>query len=192
VTNDHIEYNLSGPAVCTQCGEVILKNSDDEIEPSWTTCRECNGMWKCHCCGDWHYGEAYYPEDSDYPYCLYCYEHETERCEVCGDRVTRTNGVFLQLLPGVEDEELETYNWNFTIDVCPCCHDSEDFKALFGDIHIRKDMYGREREVVFVDNISDEGIECGDLSTDMRGMIRLVRKAASLEERANLVRKYLY
>ena len=192
LTRDRIEYNLSGPAICTQCGEVIPKNADDEIEPSWTTCRECNGMWKCHCCGDWHYGEAYYPEDSDYPYCLYCYEHETERCEVCGDRVTRTDGVFLQLLPGVEDEELETYNWNFTIDVCSCCHGSEDFKALFGDIHIRKDMYGREREVVFVDNISDEGIECGDLSTDMRGMIRLVRKAASLEERANLVRKYLY
>ena len=42
-----IRYNLSGPAVCTNCGEVIFKNGCEDVEPHWTLCRECCGMWKC-------------------------------------------------------------------------------------------------------------------------------------------------
>ncbi len=187
-----IEYNLSGPAVCTQCGEVIYKNGDCDVEPHWTTCRGCNDMWRCTFCGDWHYGEAYYAEDSDEPYCCYCYENELSRCEVCGDRVTHTEGIYIRLLPNA-DEEHECYNWNFVVDACRCCiNRNTEFEQLFGAIHIVKDMYGRERQVVFIENFSDEGLNCGDLDIRSRETLRLLRDAKSDEERLDLVRKNLY
>ena len=186
-----IEYNLSGPAVCTNCGEVIYKDYADEVEPSWTTCRSCNNMWRCSCCGDWHYGDPYYAEDSDEPYCHWCYEHELVRCEVCGDRVTRTEEIYVRLLPNA-DEEHECFNWNYVIDACHYCSISSDFKELFGDITIVPDMFGRDRRVVFVENFSDEGIQSGNLDSCTRDLFRLLRDAGSDEERLALVRKNLY
>lgn len=187
---NRITYNLSGPAVCTTCGEVIYKYND-EVEPSWTTCRECNGMWKCANCGDWHYGEPYYCEDSDEPYCEYCWRTETEFCEVCGDRVTHTEKVFIQLIPE-PSEETESYNWNFTIDVCSSCIDRDEFKELFGPISYVRDMYGREREVVFIENITDRGIERGDLPDYTCRLLREVRDAKSSKDRVELLRENLY
>ena len=55
-----------------------------------------------------------------------------------------------------------------------------------------KDMYGRERQVVFIENFSDEGLDCGDLDIRSREMLRLLRDAKSDEERLDLVRKNLY
>ena len=187
---NRIEYNLSGPAVCTTCGEVIYKYND-EVEPSWTTCRECNGMWKCANCGDWHYGEPYYCEDSDEPYCEYCWRTETEFCEVCGERVTHTEKVFIQLIPE-PSEETESYNWNFTIDVCSSCIDRDEFKELFGPISYVRDMYGRKREVVFIENITDRGIERGDLPDYTCRLLREVRDAKSPKDRVELLRENLY
>lgn len=192
VEGNRIEYNLSGPAVCTECGEVIEKNGDDDVEPSWTTCRHCNGMWRCHCCGDWHYGDAYYPADSDYPYCHYCYEQSTERCEICGDRVTHTDAVFIHVLPGNTEEEYETYNWNFTIDLCQSCFDSEDFVRLFGEAQLRPDMYGRHRYVVDIDNVTDEGLSGGEIDNYTREWLKQLRDMESFEDRLALLRKNLY
>ena len=44
----YIYRNLSGPAVCTCCGGDIYH---DEVDPSWTICRECSGMYRCDECG---------------------------------------------------------------------------------------------------------------------------------------------
>lgn len=187
---NRIEYNLSGPAVCTNCGEVIYKDSDCDVEPSWTTCRDCNGMWRCSQCGDWHCGEPWYAEDSDFPYCGYCYE-ELPRCEVCGDRVTNTDNVYIEIIPST-DAEHECYNWNYIIDVCRHCVTSDDFKSLFGDIVYRKDMFGRERQVVLLENITDDGMDCGSLDIEVKEILKLIRDAKSYEEKLNLIKKNLY
>jgi predicted Zn-ribbon and HTH transcriptional regulator len=186
-----IEYNLSGPAVCTNCGDIIYKDSECDVEPHWTTCRSCNDMWRCTSCGEWHHGDAYYAEDSDEPYCYYCYENELERCEICGDRVTHTEGIYINLLPNA-DEEHECYNWNFIIDVCQYCMRSSDFKALFGEISVMRDMWGRERNVVCIENITDEGLDYGCLDVNTKNTLKLIRDAKSNEERLSLVKKNLY
>lgn len=189
-SSDRIEYNLSGPAVCTTCGERIYKDYDTEVEPHWTTCRDCNNMWKCACCGEWHCGEAYYAEDSDNPYCFYCYDTNLDRCEVCGSRVVNTEAIFIRLLPEADDE-YECFNWNYVIDVCKYCVKSSDFKQLFGDIYTVSDMFGRDRSVVFVTNFSDDAFSCGELDASSRNLLRLLRDAKSDEERLNLIQKNL-
>lgn len=191
-STDRIEYNLSGPAVCTQCGEVIYKNDTDNVEPHWTTCRECNNMWRCDHCGNWHSGEAYYAEDSDYPLCWYCYD-QLHVCEVCGGRVTQTQQTFIEILPNA-DEEHECYNWSYVVDVCDDClrYNTAEFKNLFGKIYTKKDMYGRERQVVLLENISDEGMSRGNLSTGAKDILKLIRDAKSDEEKLDLVKKNLY
>ena len=189
--SDRIEYNLSGPAVCTNCGEVIYKDYNSEVEAYWTTCRGCNDMWQCCHCGEWHHGDAYYAEDSDDPYCWYCYEHQTERCEVCGDRVSHTETIYIEVLPR-PDEEHECYNWNYIIDACNYCVRNSDFKDLFGEIVVRTDMFGRERQAVLLENISDEGLEHGNLDINTINTLKSIRDAKSDEEKLNLVKKNLY
>ena len=185
-----IEYNLSGPAVCTSCGGVIYKDNDCDVEPHWTTCRSCNDMWRCTSCGEWHSGEAYYAADTDEPYCYCCYDN-LERCEVCGDRVAHTEHVFIEILPNA-DEEHECYNWNYVVDTCRYCQRSDSFKELFGEIDTKTDMYGRVRQIVHLENFSDEGLECGDLDYNARATLKLLRDAKSDEEKLNLVKKNLY
>lgn len=189
--SNSIEYNLSGPAVCTNCGEVIYKDYNSEVEAYWTTCRGCNDMWQCCKCGEWHHGDAYYAEDSDDPYCWYCFEHETERCEVCGDRVSSTESIYIEILPKA-DEEHECFNWNYVIDACSYCVRNSEFRELFGETVIRTDMFGRERQVVLLENISDDGLECGSLDYDTKNALKLIRDAKSDEEKLSLVKKNLY
>jgi hypothetical protein len=184
-----IEYNLSGPAVCTNCGEVIYRG-DDNVEPHWTICAECCGTWRCHQCGDMHQGEPYYAADCDYPLCGYCYD-QLERCEVCGDRIMDVGEIFIELLPEA-DEEHECYNWNYLVATCSHCAHSSEFTQLFGDIVIRKDMFGRDRQVVLLENISDEGLERGNLDRGVINILKSIRDAKSDEEKLNFVKKNLY
>ena len=184
-----IEYNLSGPAVCTNCGEVIYKD-DDNVEPHWTICAECCGVWRCHQCGEMHQGEPYYAEDCDLPLCGYCYD-QLERCEVCGDRIMNIGEIFIELLPEA-DEEYECYNWNYLVATCSHCAHSSEFTQLFGDIVIRKDMFGRDRQVVLLENISDEGLERGNLDRGVINILKSIRDAKSDEEKLNFVKKNLY
>lgn len=188
-----IEYNLSGEAVCTNCGGIIYKEPDEEVEPSWTICRSCSGMWRCACCGGWHYGEPCYASDSDDPLCDYCYSTETEQCEVCGDRVRVTKQVFIELLPNA-DEEHETYNWNYYVRVCKNClwNYPEEFNKLFGEIRSKHDMWGREREVISIDGITNEGMRRGNLDWREREILTAIRDAKSIEDRLSLIRKNLY
>ena len=53
-------------------------------------------------------------------------------------------------------------------------------------------MYGREREVVFIENITDRGIERGDLPDYTRRLLREVRDAKSPKDRVELLRENLY
>jgi hypothetical protein len=63
---------------------------------------------------------------------------------------------------------------------------------LFGEIVVRTDMFGRERQVVLLENISDEGLEHGNLDVNTINTLKSIRDAKSDEEKLNLVKKNLY
>ena len=69
---------------------------------------------------------------------------------------------------------------------------NSDFKDLFGEIAVRTDMFGRERQVVLLENISDEGLEHGNLDINTINTLKSIRDAKSDEEKLNLVKKNLY
>ena len=183
---------LSGPAVCTSCGEEIPpKGHPGESEPHWTTCHECNGMWKCAHCGEWCYGEPHYSEADDAEYCDWCWSHNLDICEVCGERTDDARRVYIQLAPNL-DEELECFNWTYLIDVCHNCYNnSSEFEDLFGKMYSQVDMWGRTRSVVSVTAITDEGFRCGALESSTVDILKRIRDAKSDEERVNLIREIL-
>lgn len=190
-TGTDLTINLSGPAVCTSCGDIIPIN---DVESSWTTCRDCNGMWQCKCCGDWHYGEPYYASDSDDCYCEYCYTHDLITCEVCGEKVEHINQVFLELIPADQcPVELECYNWSYTIPICDyCMKHPEDCAITLGELKTVTDMWGRMRTVAQIANVNDEGLSRGDLPQEVFATLVKIRDAKSIEERADLIRNNLY
>jgi hypothetical protein len=189
--SNSIEYNLSGPAVCTNCGDVIYKDCESEVEAYWTTCRACNNMWRCAHCGEWHHGDPCYVEDSDEPYCAYCYEYDTSVCEVCGGRMAYGQSIYIEVLPNA-DSEHECYNWNYVIDTCENCLSNGEFTKLYGEITTRIDMFGRERNVISLKNITDSGLKRGSLDVSTRNALKAIRDAKSDEEKLNLVKKNLY
>ena len=185
-----IEYNLSGPAVCTNCGSVIYR--EDSQEPSWTICSDCAGVWRCTYCGDLCSGEAYYTEDRDDPFCWYCYENRTSQCECCGDRVIDAHNVFIRLLKDPPDSDLESCNWGHCVTVCSYCYNHADntFLNKFGQPFWAKDMWGRDRRVISIDTISDEGMQEGDIDANTRSMLIDVRNEKNREKRIELIQKY--
>lgn len=183
---------LSGPAVCTSCGEEIPpKGYTGESEPHWTTCRECNGMWKCAHCGEWCYGEPYYSEVDDAEYCDWCWHHELDICEVCGEHTDNTHRVYIQLAPNL-DKELECFNWTYLIDVCHSCYNnSSEFEDLFGKMYYQVDMWGNTRSVVSLSTITDEGLKCVALDSDTIEILKRIRDVNSDEERVALIEEIL-
>lgn len=179
--------NLSGPAVCTCCGDVI---PFEDVDPSWTTCRDCNGMWKCDCCGDWCTGDIYYSDDDDRCYCDYCYHHELIECEVCGGRTSDHRTVYIQLDPDLP-EEYEYNNWTYAVYVCNSCLQSDEFVKLFGKPQSTTDMWGRDRTVIALKNITDEGLRKGCLRPHAIEKLTQVRDSKSLEERLEVILNYL-
>ena len=110
---------------------------------------------------------------------------------MCGDRVSHTETIYIEVLPR-PDEEHECYNWNYIIDACNYCVRNSNFKDLFGEIVVRTDMFGRERQAVLLENISDEGLEHGNLDINTINTLKSIRDAKSDEEKLNLVKKNLY
>lgn len=185
-----LTIDLSGPAVCTSCGDIIPSN---DVESSWTTCRDCNGMWQCARCGDWHYGEPYYAADTDHCYCEYCYSQELHECEICGDRVENINNVFIELIPTEKcPEDLVCYNWTYTIPMCDhCMSHPEDYEITLGQLKEATDMWGRTRIVAQLENINNEGLSRGDLSNDDLQALVKIRDAKSIDAKVALIRKYI-
>ena len=179
--------NLSGYAECTSCGDIIHY---DDVDPSSTICRSCSGMWRCSHCGDWCDDEPYYVEDSDEPYCHYCYHYETSTCEICGDRVSETSKTYIELLPN-PPEHLNYVNWNYLIDSCWHCKQSGEFEKYFGPIKTATDGWGRQRDVVSIDTITDEGFTLGTLEPSLAKVLKQIRDAKSIEERIALIENRL-
>lgn len=67
--------------ICLDCGERIYR-SQNEGSSEHPLCENCHDENYTYCerCGRMiHNDAAYYPEDSDYPYCRSCYELECDR-----------------------------------------------------------------------------------------------------------------
>lgn len=189
LTSDRISYNLSGYAVCTNCGEII--DDCDRNEPSWTVCGDCCGAWRCVHCGEWHYGDAYYADDSDDPYCWDCYDYYTSECEACGARVHNTHGLYIQMIDDPPFLMVESANWGYAVYVCDdCLRNPDELNKLFGPITPKEDMWGITRSTVSLDNITDEGMRRGGLDHQVRAQMLQVRDAKTREERLDLIDKY--
>jgi hypothetical protein len=102
-----------------------------------------------------------------------------------------TENIFIEVLPAAT-EDTETYNWNFVVDACSNCVHSRDFEELFGKLELRRDMFGRMREVILLENITDEGFELGELSPSAREMLKQLQKMDCYEDRVSLLQKNLY
>lgn len=181
--------NFSGVATCTGCGEIIEYES---VEPHEVRCRSCNGLWQCDCCHEWTSGDAYY-DANDNAYCSWCYYHELDQCECCGDRGRDFSHHYVHIIDKADDE-LSSFNWNYHITLCDCCQDDpEEYEPLFGPLTQHRDDYGVLRDCFDLQNITDEGLSRGDLSIETQRSLRQIRDARSLHERANLIRNiFLY
>ena len=87
-----------------------------------------------------------------------------------------------------------SYNWNFMVGVCRDClqRNIKDFETLFGPIKVKTDMWGRERNVVEINNITDEGLSRGSLDSESREILRQIRDTKTITERVGLITKNLY
>lgn len=182
----YIYRNLSGPAVCTCCGGDIYP---DEVDPSWTICRECSGMYRCDECGSWYNEMDMYHTDRG-SYCSYCYHHHLEECEICGDRDKSCymSKLFVQINP---TDESASENWSYYIVSCEDCLGSEQFIKLFGPSAQASDQWGIMRNIILLDNISEQGFEKGDLNSDVVIMLKQLQDTP-IEDRAALIEKIFY
>ena len=189
--NDDYSVNVSGPAVCTGCGEII---EYETVEAHRVQCRACDGSWRCDCCGEWHseYDESWCV--GDYIYCDWCYHNELSTCECCGEPTPNsTTHVYIQVINTDKEEIVNGFNYNYYVSMCDECLDDEDaYMEKFGPIHEVQDVWGHRRKAFDVTKISDAGLQTGDLSDEAIEFIKLMRDAESDEERLNLIRKIAY
>ena len=187
--NPSICYNLSGPAICTACGDEICYG---DVDASWTVCRDCSGMYQCACCGGWYDDEPY--EIGDRRYCEYCYDNRLEECEICGHHEqTEYMRLFYVRLMKNPPEDIAHTNWDYIIRVCEdCYYESKRFNTLFGEVDLETDHWGLSREVISIDNISDEGLSCGYLDPDTIECLKQIRDEKDPAARADLIRQKLY
>lgn len=193
IDDDYYHCNFSGPAVCTGCGEVIEL---DEVDASVVQCRACDGHWRCDFCGDWHSScDECYTVDDEYLACDWCYHNELRVCEVCGDHHRNDNvaHVYLQFVDTENEEIRDGFNYNFYVLICEdCLNKPEDYVPLFGQLYDVKDSWGYTRQAFDIRNVTDDGLNAGDLSSRTIEWLKLMQAAKSDEERIDLLEKIVY
>ena len=193
IDDDYYHCNFSGPAVCTGCGEVIEL---DEVDASVVQCRACDGHWRCDFCGDWHSScDECYTVDDEYLACDWCYHNELSVCEVCGDhhRNDSVSHIYLQFVDTENEEIRNGFNYNFYVSICEdCLNKPEDYVPLFGQLYDVKDSWGYTRQAFDIRNVTDDGLNAGDLSSRTIEWLKLMQAAKSDEERIDLLEKIVY
>lgn len=185
---DMYSLNLSGPAVCTGCGNII---EYDTVEAHIVRCRSCDGMWQCDRCGEWHSGEPWYGADDCKCYCDWCYNHELDICECCGDRGEDFTHVYFRIITAPE-EQFHPMNWSYYVALCDCCFDDPDeYEPTYGPLIKIKDEYGGFRYVFDLSNITDDGLKRGDLSRETIDSLKRIRDARSDKKRLKLIQELL-
>lgn len=188
---EYYDLNISGPAVCTGCGDII---EYETVEAHRVQCRACDGSWRCDCCGDWHseYDSCY--DVGNYIYCDWCYHNELETCECCGEIAPQgTTHVYIQILDSTNEELVNSFNFNYYVALCDdCLLDSNAHLADYGPIHEVTDMWGHRRKAFDVTKVTDAGLNRGDLSSDTIDFIKRVREADGDEARLALIQEFSY
>ena len=188
--NDYFELNISGPAICTGCTDII---EYDTVEPNRVVCRACDGSWRCDWCGDWHseYDSPYYVGDNCY--CDWCYHNELETCEVCKDQACDLTHVYIQVMDTNNADIIRDFNYNYYVGMCECClNDPESYEEHYGPMFDTTNMWGSRIRAFDVKNITDTGLENGDLSDDVIEFIKSMREADGDEARLALIREFSY
>ena len=183
--NPYYELNFSGLAVCTGCGCYI--DDDNTTSTSAVCCVDCDGAWICSKCGDRYdnYSSPAYTDDAGNHYCSYCVECDLETCEVCGEDTFYAETLPIVLRP-VDGENHNFFNYSMSITICPDCCASDKFKELYGGVAHILSPYGVLRDAIYLENITDEGLENGNLSSDEIECLKQIRVTIDLEERKRI------
>ena len=180
--------NLSGAAVCTNCGVEIEPES---VDPRSVNCHSCSGSWQCEHCHSWqsNYEPSYGVDGMEV--CEYCYYEDSESCEVCGERTFEIKHIYMQIM--TDNEELRRkFNYSYYVAICENCQDV-DYERLFGPLLSIQDEYGCWRKAFDITQVTDEGLEdYGDLSDYTIEFLKSIRDAESDEERLRLVNENAY
>ena len=183
--NPYYELNFSGAAICTGCGCYL--DEDNSNGTSSVCCVDCDGAWTCAHCGDHYdnYTEPSYTDDAGNHYCSYCVECDLETCEVCGESTFHGESFPIVLKP-VDGESHNFFNYSISITVCPDCCASDKFKELYGGIEYAVSSYGVLRDVIYLENITDEGLENGNFSSREIKYLKKIRDTTDLEKRKKI------
>lgn len=184
---DTIAYNLSGPAVCTNCGGLI----EEGIDTSWTVCMDCSGAWRCGCCGSFETGYAHYADDSDVPLCEYCYREETVECPICGDSfLNPLETVYIKLIPD-EHEESSKINTLISFEACSHCIENND-DPNFGEFTSIKNPYGARTYFVDVNNFNEDAFWETGVGYMRRNLLQSIQGENDVQRRIDLVKNSLF
>ena len=93
--------------------------------------------------------------------------------------------LFIQINP---TDENASENWSYYIVSCGDCLGSEQFIKLFGPAAQASDQWGIVRNIILLDNISEQGFEKGDLSSDITNTLKQLQNTP-IEDRADLIEK---
>lgn len=184
--NDSYSLCFSGPAICSHCGDII---EYETIDPSSVICNNCAGGWKCELCGEWHRDYEDCNIIDDYKICNYCYEDRTEACEACGEYHIDNNmyHIYLQFV-NHNHPDVMNFNYSYYVPLCGYCYSSpSQYEPLFGPMYEIKDMWGNTKKAFDIRNITDEGLERGNLSWSTQQMLKTMRDAKSDEDCVRLI-----
>lgn len=179
--------NLSGPAVCTGCGDII---EYDTVDASQVRCRACSGYFYCSHCGEWCGGDSYEGSDGKL-YCDWCYFNELEICDSCEERSAVMRHVYIQLFDEPQDNDDSFCNWSFYVSLCDgCYHNPDSYEKYYGKIYVVEDDYGRSRLAFNLKDVTDLGLEIGSLDPRSIEYLQEIRDASTIEERRAVVKKF--
>lgn len=188
---DCYELNFSGPAVCVKCGDYI---EEETVDAHSVSCVKCRGGWQCDLCGEWHSDCDEYIWIDDYKLCRYCYEDRTENCECCDD-IHLDNDmthVYLQFVDN-DHSTVKDFNYSYYIPLCEYCFSNPDvYEPIYGKMYEVKDSWGCLRYAFDIRNITDEGLQKGNLNARTINMLKTLREAESDEDCLRLLEEIGY
>lgn len=143
---DHIHY--SGESECLSCGGVLV----DWDSESDLFCSQCDPIYRCCECGDWHNLDELIEVDGAL-YCSYCYDDNVMECADCGEPHDYRNMTAIHLAKDIDhifiDKEI------FLDD--GCLYYGERFFSE-EDVHHQRQHWGGQIYFVYVEDLTVEGI----------------------------------
>ena len=143
---DYIMY--SGESECMCCGGVLY---DWESE-SDLFCPDCDPVYRCSECGDWHTLDELIEVDGDY-YCSYCYDDHIVECASCGTPHDYRNMTCVHL---ASDRDHVSIEKEIYIDD-NCLFDNELFDE--DEMEYARQRWGGRVNFIRPEQLTDKGVE---------------------------------